>query len=107
MLEVVNDQDLDQRLAASQTPVILYFWAPWSKPCRSLDPAVEEVALTLSGQLTCYKINVDDNAHSPAQYGVTKIPHLAVIREGRIVDSIEGRHPLGQFRDFIEKNIKH
>ncbi|MFW7378130.1 MAG: thioredoxin family protein [Oligoflexus sp.] len=105
MLELANDQDLDQRLATSQTPVILYFWAPWSKPCRSLDPAVEELASMMSGQLTCLRINVDDNAHSPAQYGVKKLPHLAMVREGRVIDSIEGRHPLGQFRDFIQKNI--
>lgn len=106
MLEAINDQTLDQRLASSQLPVVLYFWAPWSRPCRSLDPAMEELAQTLAGQISCLKINVDDNAHAPAQYGVTRLPHLSIIHEGRVIDSIEGRHPLSQFRDFIQKNLK-
>lgn len=106
MLESASDQDLDQRLTASTLPVVLYFWAPWSKPCRSLDPALEELAVGLKGKLECYRINVDENAHAPAQYGVTRLPHLVAVREGRVLDAIEGRLPVAQFRDFVEKTMQ-
>lgn len=104
MPQSLNDQNLDQYLSNAKVPVFLYFWAPWSRPCRNLDPAFDELMKTLAGEVVGIRINVDENAHAPVQYGVKRLPHLTLVREGRTVETLDGRHPLSQFREFVQKH---
>jgi thioredoxin 1 len=105
VLTELTDDNLEEHLSRAQSPVLLYFWAPWSQPCRNLDAAMTELAKELEGRLSFYRINIDECAHAPAQYGIKYLPHLTFIREGRVTDRLEGRHPLSHYRDFIEKNM--
>ncbi|MDP4176381.1 MAG: thioredoxin domain-containing protein, partial [Bacteroidota bacterium] len=39
-----TDNNFDQEVLSSSTPVLVDFWAPWCGPCRMVSPIVDELA---------------------------------------------------------------
>jgi thioredoxin 1 len=89
----ISDATFDQEVLRSDTPVLIDFWAPWCGPCRAIAPVVEEIAAEYQGRLKVVKMNVDDNAQTPTNYGVRGIPNLILFKGGAVADQIIGAVP--------------
>jgi thiol-disulfide isomerase/thioredoxin len=57
----VNEDDFDQVVLKSNTPVLVDFWAEWCGPCRTLAPIVEAIAEQYRDAVGVFKLNVDDS----------------------------------------------
>lgn len=86
----VSDGTFDSEVLASDTPVLIDFWAPWCAPCRAIAPVVEELAGEYAGKLKVVKMNVDDNPQTPSRYGVRGIPNLILFQGGEVKEQIVG-----------------
>lgn len=101
-VENINDNSFDEQVLQSEIPVLVDFWAPWCSPCKSIAPVLEEIAAEYAGQLKVVKINVDENANTPAQYNVRGLPNLVFFKSGSVVNQILGNVP----KDQIEEAVK-
>jgi len=97
----VTDQDFEDKILKSQTPVMVDFWAEWCVPCHMVSPVVEEIGQETEG-LSVAKVNVDENPEVTRQYGVMSIPTLIVFKDGQEKARVVG----ARSKDAILKDIE-
>ena len=102
----VSDNDFDEKVIKSKNPVLVDFWAPWCGPCMSVAPTLDELSDEYSGKVVIAKMNVDENANVPVNYGVRSIPYMALFKDGQIVDSVVGAVPKDQLAKMLDKTIE-
>lgn len=98
---VLTDQNFDQEVLKSKTPVLVDFWAPWCMPCRMVGPIIEDLAKEYEGKIKVGKINVDENSKIAGDFGVMSIPSIFIFNNGQPVKTIIG----AQGKEALKKEI--
>ena len=86
----VGEADFESEVLRSKQPVLAAFWAPWSRPCHVLDPALDEVAAVCAGRVKVVKVNADDNPELSIWFDVQSIPTLLFFVAGHFSARIVG-----------------
>ena len=98
----VTDATFENDVIASDTPVVVDFWAEWCGPCKQIGPSLEELAGELDGKVKIVKLNVDENPNAASRYGVRGIPTLLVFKNGAVASSKLGAAPKSALKQRIE-----
>ena len=101
----VSDDDFETSVLKSEGPVLVDFWAEWCGPCKTIAPALEEIAGDLAGQVTIAKLNIDENPQTPTKYGVRGIPTLMLFKDGQVAATKVGALPKSQLAEWVESVI--
>jgi thioredoxin 1 len=101
----ITDQNFQSEVLASDTPVLVDFWATWCGPCRAIAPAVEELAKQYKGKVKVGKIDIDAEQDTPAKYGVMSIPTLLVFKNGQVADQIVGAVPKAKLEQMLKRSL--
>ena len=96
----ISKYNFKEEVLNSDMPVLLDFWAPWCGPCRMIGPVLEEIAAERS-DIKVGKINVDEQSELAASFGVSSIPLLVVMKEGKVVNQAVGARPKDQILDLL------
>lgn len=97
----VNKDNFQEVVLNSDKTVLLDFWASWCGPCRMIAPALEEIAAEREDVLVC-KVNVDEESELAMQFGVTSIPLLVVMEDGKIINQSVGVKPKSAILDLLD-----
>ena len=80
----VSDSTFASEVLKATSPVVVDFWAEWCGPCRSIAPALEEIAGSLGDKVKIVKLNVDENPQTATKYGIQSIPTLMIFKNGEL-----------------------
>ena len=72
-------------LLASHPLILVYFYATWCGPCKTLGPILSQVKAELQEEIKIIKIDVDKNPSIAAQYQVKGVPTLIAFKKGQNV----------------------
>lgn len=90
-----------EQVKNSEKTVLLDFFADWCGPCRMVSPIVDEIAEE-NPQYLVGKINVDAEPELASAFGVSTIPTLVVMKEGKIVNQSAGARPKVQILALLD-----
>src|SRR5271165_2137481 len=86
----LTKDNFEQKVIKSTTPVLVDFWAEWCGPCKMIAPVLDELAGEFEGKVKIGKVNVDEHQGLAAQFRVTAIPTLLVIKNGQVAEQMVG-----------------
>jgi thioredoxin 1 len=103
-MSVINLTDLnfEQEVMQSDKPVLIDFFATWCGPCTMVSPLVDEIAQQRSDIKVC-KVDVDDQGELASRFGVSSIPMLVVMKNGKISAQSVGAMPKEKILELVEK----
>jgi thioredoxin 1 len=88
-VRAVTDETFDAEVLGSAKPVVVDFWAPWCGPCRTIAPALEQLA-TETDAVEFVQIDVDTNPVSASRYDVLSLPTVAMFSAGELRKTVVG-----------------
>ena len=89
----VTDESFATDVLASNTPVLVDFWAEWCGPCHAVAPVLEKIAEERNLKLV--KVNIDENQDLATRYGIQSIPNMVLFEGGQPKASAVGAMPKG------------
>ena len=103
-MAVINLTNLnfEDEVMRSDKPVLIDFFANWCGPCRMVSPLVDEIAEERKDVKVC-KVDVDEQGELASHFGVSSIPMLVVIKNGRVTASNIGAVPKPAILALLDK----
>jgi len=97
-----TDDNFQTEVLSSDKLTVVDFWAEWCGPCRAIGPVIEELSKEYAGKVNVGKVNVDNNPNLSVNYGITSIPAILFIKDGKVVDKQIGAVP----KTVLDKKIQ-
>lgn len=94
----------EARSAATGRPVLALASAEWCGPCRVFKRgalADDELNRLIAERTVPVYLDVDKDRAGAGRLGVSAIPALVLMREGRVVSRMEGARPAGEVREWL------
>ena len=63
-----DDSTFTEVAEAAKIPVVVDLWAPWCGPCRTVSPALEQLARDLAGKVKLVKVDVDTSPQTSQRF---------------------------------------
>lgn len=95
----VNKDNINEALN-SEKKVLLDFFASWCGPCRMLSPVIDKIAEE-NPDIFVGKVNVDEELELAMQFGVSSIPVLVVMKDGKVLKQSLGAIPKQQVEELL------
>lgn len=104
-IRAVTEGDFEYEVVAySQSiPVIVEFWASWSKPSKLMSPLLEKITLEAEGSFRLARVDVDAFPNLPLRHGVFTIPAILAFSQGARINELVGLQTESRIREFIQR----
>jgi thioredoxin 2 len=100
-----GDADYEAVVEKSSVPVLVDLWAPWCGPCRTVSPALEQLATERAGSLKLVKVNVDKAPQISQRFEVQAVPTLLITQDGKVLARRAGAAPVTALRMWVDDTL--
>jgi thioredoxin 1 len=94
-MDELDGESFDQAIAGG--PIAVDFWAPWCRPCRALEPILEQ----LQSRVPIARLNIDEYPEIASRYEILSIPTVKLFAEGEPRGTVVGLRPLAHFEKWL------
>lgn len=96
----LNKNNFEETVKAAPLALI-DFYADWCGPCRMVSPIIDQIAEE-EPELVVGKVNVDEEPELAEEFGVTSIPMIAVLKNGKVANTIVGARPKAAIMELLK-----
>ena len=100
---ILTDENFDEEVLKSDTPVMVDFFAPWCPPCKILGPIVEELANEFKNKAKVAKLDVDQSQQTASRYGIMSLPTVYFFNGGKPIKSLIGVQPKETYKTELDQ----
>ena len=100
-LITITKDNYEDVAVRSKGTVLLDFYADWCGACKIIAPILEEIAAE-NPDFTVGKINVDNESELSDNFGITSIPALFVMKNGKVTEKTVGAAPKEQILALLK-----
>ena len=92
-------------MADDPRPLLVFFGATHSGPARRMESLMAHLARKERDRLRVTSIDVDERPELAQRFRVETVPTLALVKENRVVDRIEGRASAPKIERMLEPHL--
>ena len=92
--------DLDFHVECAEGLVLVDFYADWCGPCRALKPVLLELSQEME-DVKFVAVDVDESPSLVREFGVTAMPTVYLIKDGKQVAMFRGGRQKEYVKDMI------
>jgi thioredoxin 2 len=100
-----TDGSFTDTVERADLPVLVDLWAQWCGPCRTVSPALEQVAADLAGRIKLVKADVDQCPQLAQRFEVQAVPTLLILDRGEVIGRRAGALPAASLRSWVEETL--
>lgn len=92
-ISTVADRDFSQSVLNAREPIAVEFMSYGCVHCRTIEPALRQVAETLKSEVTIYRVNIAFAQALAEDYEISGTPTFIMFLNGKEVGRVEGPRP--------------
>jgi thioredoxin 1 len=105
MIDVRDAEAFQISVLQSPEPTVVMFWATWCPFCRRFKAEFDRLTASRPGRFAAVYLD-DENNPLWEDYAVEVVPTLALIRDGKVVERLDGILGYGIDRAMVESFLR-
>ncbi len=105
IIHINSKTDFKTRVLDAPGVCLVDLFSNRCRPCRVLAPTISSLADKYAGKIAVCKVDVDRVTAVAKKYGVTAIPTVLIIKNGKEVDRLVGLRTEAEYAALLDKLI--
>ncbi|KAF2187102.1 putative thioredoxin [Zopfia rhizophila CBS 207.26] len=105
--EITSESDFTSTISSlpASTLALIYFHAPWAKPCEQMSVVVSTLASTYpaNAPIQFLSVHAEDLSEISEQYDVVSVPYIVLQKDGKALETVSGSDA-AKVRAVVEKH---